>query len=94
MPCHDRRVSDPVPSLRPLAGGHSGRTFVADGAGEPSVVRLYPVGDARGPDAPEVDAAVLHLVRGLVPVPEVLEVRREDADAGLPGTPGDEMGRR
>jgi aminoglycoside phosphotransferase (APT) family kinase protein len=85
VPCDDRRVSFPVPSLQPLPGGHSGRTFVAETIGERSVVRLYPVGDARGPHAPELDEAVLGLVRGLVPVPEVLEVRREDAAAGLPG---------
>ena len=32
-----------------------------------------------------MDAAVLALVRGLVPVPEVLEVRRADPESGLPG---------
>ena len=84
-PCDDRRVSDPVPFLQPLAGGHSGRTFVAEAVGERSVVRVYPPGDARGPCAPELDEAVLRLVRGLVPVPDVLEVRREDAAAGSPG---------
>ena len=85
VPCDDRRVSDPVPFLQPLAGGHSGRTFVAEAVGERSVVRVYPPGDARGPCAPELDEAVLRLVRGLVPVPDVLEVRREDAAAGSPG---------
>jgi aminoglycoside phosphotransferase (APT) family kinase protein len=43
---------------------------------------------------------VLHLVRGLVPVPDVLEVRREEADSGqpgllvtswVPGVPGDRV---
>ncbi|HEV2796788.1 MAG TPA: phosphotransferase [Nocardioides sp.] len=72
-------------SLTPLAGGHSGRTFVSEVAGERTVLRIYPPGDPRGPDAPQVDEAVLHLVRGLVPVPDVLEVRREDAGAGQPG---------
>jgi aminoglycoside phosphotransferase (APT) family kinase protein len=42
-------------------------------------------GARRGPDAPAVDAAVLRLVRGLLPVPDVLEVRRPDAGAGAPG---------
>ncbi|GAA5130516.1 hypothetical protein GCM10023339_61090 [Alloalcanivorax gelatiniphagus] len=84
--CDDRGVSDAVPFLQPLAGGHSGRTFVAEVAGERSVVRLYPVDDdVRGAHAPEIDEAVLRLVRGLVPVPQVLEVRREDARAGRPG---------
>ena len=73
-------------SLVPLAGGHSGETFLADVAGEQAVVRVYGRRSAhRGPLAPEIDAAVLDLVRGLVPVPEVLEVRRGDPDADLPG---------
>jgi aminoglycoside phosphotransferase (APT) family kinase protein len=83
--CHDRRVSDLRTSLSPLAGGHSGRTFLGEVGGERAVVRLYPPDDPRGDAAPEVDQAVLQLVRGLLPVPEVLEVRRPDAAAGLPG---------
>ena len=82
--------------MTPLAGGHSGRTFVTTAYGEQAVVRIYPPGDGRGPAAPEVDAAVLRLVRGLVPVPDVLEVRREDGESpGLlvtswvPGERGD-----
>jgi len=80
----------PFAALTPLAGGHSGETFLArtsDGAGgESTVVRVYAgSGVRRGPDAPEVDAAVLHLVRGLVPVPDVLEVRRGDPEADVPG---------
>jgi aminoglycoside phosphotransferase (APT) family kinase protein len=54
-------------------------------AGDRAVVRVYPPGDPRGPAAPEVDQAVLHLVRGLLPVPEVLDVRREQAEHGQPG---------
>jgi aminoglycoside phosphotransferase (APT) family kinase protein len=69
-------------SLTPLEGGWSGRTFLAEAAGERSVVRIYPPG-WRGPQAAEVDAAVLRLVRGLLPVPEVLEVR--------PATPGSDQ---
>jgi Ser/Thr protein kinase RdoA (MazF antagonist) len=73
-------------SLVPLAGGHSGETFLAEVAGEKTVVRVYgPRSAWRGPLAPEIDAAVLELVRGLLPVPEVLEVRRSDPDADLPG---------
>ena len=73
-------------SLRPLAGGHSGETFLAEVAGEEAVVRVYGARSAgRGPLAPEIDAAVLELVRGLLPVPEVLEVRRGDPGADLPG---------
>lgn len=81
-------------SLTPLDGGYSGQTFLAEVAGERTVVRLYPPGDNR----PEVDAALLRLVRGLLPVAEVLEVRRGEATADvpallvtsfLPGTRGD-----
>lgn len=82
---HDPPVSDAGASLTPLTGGHSGRTFVAEVAGDRTVVRVYPPGDPRGPEAPEIDAAVLHLVRGLLPVPEVVEVRREVAVSGQPG---------
>lgn len=78
-------MSDLGPTLRPLDGGHSGRTFLGEVAGERAVVRLYPPGDPRGDAAPEVDQAVLRLVRGLLPVPDVLEVRHADAAAGRPG---------
>ena len=71
-------------SLTPLAGGWSGETFVADVAGERSVVRIYARPSHRGDAAHEVDAALLHLVRGLVPVPEVLEVRRAVPASDLP----------
>lgn len=74
-----------MPHMAPLAGGHSGETFVAESAGERTVVRIYATrGAARGPNAAEVDAGVLRLVRGLVPVPDVLEVRRADPSAGTP----------
>lgn len=72
-------------SLTPLGGGWSGRTFSAEVAGARVVVRIYPPGDHRGLEAPEVDAAVMSLVRGLVPVPEVLEVRRGSVEADVPG---------
>lgn len=73
-------------SLRPLEGGHSGETFLAGVAGQETVVRIYGGRSAlRGPLAPEVDAAVLELVRGLLPVPDVVDVRRGDPEADLPG---------
>ncbi|NYD41557.1 phosphotransferase family protein [Nocardioides panaciterrulae] len=87
-------------SLEPLAGGWSGETFVATAAGERSVVRIYARTGHRGAAAHEVDAALHRLVRGLVPVPEVLEVRRADPAADLPallvtgwvdGVRGDEL---
>jgi aminoglycoside phosphotransferase (APT) family kinase protein len=71
-------------ALTPLEGGWSGETFVAEVAGERSVVRIYAGSSHRGENAHDVDAALLRLVRGLVPVPEVLEVRRADPAAGLP----------
>ncbi|CAM3495006.1 phosphotransferase family protein [Nocardioides zeicaulis] len=83
--CHHAGVSDLGDLLAPLPGGHSGRTFVSDVAGERTVVRVYPPGDPRGEQAPEVDEAVLRLVRGLVPVPDVLELRRPRATSDEPG---------
>ena len=72
-------------SLVPLPGGFSGETFLAESMGERTVVRIYVQrGARRGLEAVEVDAAVLRLVRGLLPVPEVLEVRRPDPSAGTP----------
>jgi aminoglycoside phosphotransferase (APT) family kinase protein len=72
--------------LTPLAGGSSGETFLGHAARERTVVRIYGARSAaRGPDAPVVDAAVLRLVRGLLPVPDVLDVRRPDPRAGTPG---------
>jgi len=70
--------------LTPLEGGWSGQTFVAELAGERTVVRIYPPG-RRDDAAPEIDAAVLRLVQGLVPVADVLEVRRGVAAADKPG---------
>jgi len=72
--------------LTPAEGGYSGETFLAETTGERTVVRIYAHrGAARGPEAVEVDAAVLRLVRGLLPVAEVLEVRRADQVARTPG---------
>ena len=89
-----------IGELSPLGGGWSGETFLADAAGERTVVRIYARPSHRGEAAHEVDAALLRLVRGLVPVPEVLEVRRADPASGLPallvtsyveGVRGDEL---
>ncbi|MQW75467.1 phosphotransferase [Nocardioides sp. dk4132] len=70
-------------SLHPLEGGWSGETFLAQAGGERSVVRLF--AHPRHPvEAAQIQASLLRLVRGLVPAPEVLEVRRADPAAGLP----------
>ena len=75
---------DLTSSLTPLEGGWSGETFLAEVAGERSVVRIF--ADPRHhPQAAEIQEALLRLVRGLVPVPAVKEVRRAEPDAGMPG---------
>ncbi|REF34724.1 phosphotransferase family protein [Thermasporomyces composti] len=56
--------------VRPL-DGDSGEVFLVGVAGEEAVLRLY----ARDPARAAVDAALLALVRGLLPVPRVLEQR-------------------
>ncbi len=67
--------------LTPLEGGFSGETFAADLAGQRVAVRIYAGRSrARGAMAVGIDAAVLSLMRGIVPVPEVLEVRRPAGD--------------
>jgi len=69
--------------LTPLEGGWSGETFLADAGDDRTVVRIF--ADPRhSPDAAEVIAALHRLVRGLVPVPDVREVRRASPDAGTP----------
>ncbi|WP_017935561.1 phosphotransferase family protein [Nocardioides sp. Iso805N] len=60
--------------LTPLDGGWSGETFLAEAPGERSVVRIF-AGPRHARFAADVNAALLELVRGLVPVPAVLEVR-------------------
>ena len=76
-----------VASLTPLPGGWSGQTFLAETEGERQVVRIYPPGSGgeRGDRAPEVDAALLRLVRGLLPVAEVVEVRAARPETDEPG---------
>ncbi|GAA1949483.1 hypothetical protein GCM10009798_05860 [Nocardioides panacihumi] len=75
---------DLLTSLTPLDGGWSGETFLAEVAGERSVVRIF-AGPRHAEHAAEIQEVLLRLVRGLVPVPAVKEVRRADADAEAPG---------
>ncbi|WP_166140595.1 phosphotransferase family protein [Nocardioides ochotonae] len=70
-------------SLQPLEGGFSGETFLARVGGGSSVVRIF-AAPHHGPHAAEVQESVLRLVRGLVPAPRVLELRRADAAVGMP----------
>lgn len=71
-------------SLTPMPGGWSGETFLAEAGGERQVVRIYARPRPDGLPAHEIDAAVLSLVRGLVPVADVLEARRADPASGMP----------
>jgi aminoglycoside phosphotransferase (APT) family kinase protein len=72
-------------NIVPAEGGYSGETHISDVFGERVALRIYgPRSAARGPAAVEVDAAVLQLMRGIVPVPPVLEVRRPDPAADVP----------
>lgn len=66
--------------LRPLPGGRSPQAFLAEAGGERSVVRVYARPDRRGDAGYEIDVALLTLLRGVVPVPEVLELRRPVGD--------------
>jgi len=68
-------------TLTPLAGGYSGETFlVGDDPADQVVLRVY----ARDPQRCLVDASLLRLVHGIVPVPEVVDVRRPyDDNPGL-----------
>lgn len=88
---------DEFASMEPLEGGWSGETFLAEAGGDRTVVRIF-AGPRHAPQAAEVQEALLGLVRGLLPVPEVLDVRRADPATGmpallvtsfLPGTRGD-----
>jgi aminoglycoside phosphotransferase (APT) family kinase protein len=59
----------PGAEIVPLSGGYSGETFLVTTGGEQAVLRLY----ARRPGRAAVDEALLERVRGLLPVPRVLE---------------------
>jgi len=77
----------------PLSGGYSGETFLVTGAGEQAVLRLY----ARDPGRAAVDQALLERMRGLLPVPRVLEAATVPGGAGRPpfllleALPGDRL---
>lgn len=67
--------------LELLPGGWSGETFLARAGADRTVVRIF-AAPHHAASAAEIQAALLRLVRGLVPVPAVLEVR--PARDGLP----------
>lgn len=65
--------------VRPVVGGGSHEVFRATAPdGRAVILRVFGARH-RGPEAPVVQASVLHLVAGLVPAPEVLEVRGPEA---------------
>lgn len=57
--------------VRPLDGGYSGETFLVGAAGEQAVLRLH----VRQPERAQVNVALLQLVRGILPVPRVLDAK-------------------
>lgn len=67
-------------SAVPLTGGYGGETYAVSAAGEDAVLRLY----VREPSRAAVDVALLRLVRGLLPVPRVLDAMPEAAAEGAP----------
>ena len=77
----------------PLSGGYSGETFLVTGTGEQAVLRLY----ARRPERAAVDQALLDRLRGLLPVPRVLEAVTVPAGTDRPpfllleALPGDRL---
>jgi aminoglycoside phosphotransferase (APT) family kinase protein len=62
--------------ITPVEGGYSGETFLAGVGAERVVVRIY----RRDPERALIDASLLRLVRGIVAVPAVLEVRPATSD--------------
>jgi aminoglycoside phosphotransferase (APT) family kinase protein len=66
-------MSDFSGTAVPLTGGYGGQTFAVSAGGEDAVLKLY----VKDPDRAAVDAALLQLVRGLLPVPRVLDLKRE-----------------
>lgn len=75
-----------------LSGGYSGETFLVTTGGEQAVLRLY----ARSPGRAAVDRALLERLRGLLPVPQVIESSLVPAQDGPPfllleALPGDRL---
>jgi aminoglycoside phosphotransferase (APT) family kinase protein len=60
-------------SAAPLTGGYGGETYAVSAGGEDAVLRLY----VRHPSRAAVDVSLMRLVRGLLPVPRVLDAMPE-----------------
>jgi aminoglycoside phosphotransferase (APT) family kinase protein len=67
-------------SAVPLTGGYGGETYAVSAGGEDAVLRLY----GRHPERAAVDVSLLRLVRGLLPVPRVLDAMPDPAGDGAP----------
>jgi len=66
-------MNDFAASAVPLTGGYGGQTYAVSAGGEDAVLKLY----VKDPDRAAVDAALLRLVHGLLPVPRILDAKRE-----------------
>jgi aminoglycoside phosphotransferase (APT) family kinase protein len=66
-------MSDFAASAVPLASGYGGQTYAVSAGGEDAVLKLY----VKDPERAAVDAALLRLVHGLLPVPRILDAKRE-----------------
>ncbi|TDD24983.1 aminoglycoside phosphotransferase family protein [Kribbella turkmenica] len=66
-------MSEFAASAVPLTGGYGGQTYAVSAAGEDAVLKLY----VKDPGRAAVDAALLRLVQGLLPVPRILDAKRE-----------------
>ncbi|NIK60241.1 phosphotransferase family protein [Kribbella shirazensis] len=66
-------MSDFAASAVPLTGGYGGQTYAVSAGDEDAVIKFY----VKDPERAAVDAALLQLVRGLLPVPRVLDLKRE-----------------
>jgi aminoglycoside phosphotransferase (APT) family kinase protein len=64
-------------AMSPLAGGYSGETFTVGSGDDCVVLRIY----RREPERALVDASLLRLMRGILAVPDVIDVRPPTADA-------------
>ncbi|MEV0290240.1 phosphotransferase [Kribbella sp. NPDC050820] len=73
-------MSEFVASAVPLTGGYGGQTYAVSAAGEDAVLKLY----VKDPERAAVDAALLQLVRGLLPVPRILDAKREGSPEDPP----------
>jgi aminoglycoside phosphotransferase (APT) family kinase protein len=63
--------------MSPLPGGYSGETFAVGSGDDAVVLRIY----GRQPERAPIDASLLRLMRGLVEVPRLVDVRLATDDS-------------